>query len=179
MLASVRLARTIRLAIVGSAARNPRAISSVVRPPSSRRVSAILASVDSTGWQEMNISRSRSSSIFPVVQHGVELGGSAVLRRFQFAAEQVQLAAEPFVPADLVDGPVLGGEHEPGAGVGRDALGRPLLQRGDEGVLRQFLRQADVPDQPGQAGDDPGRLEPPHRLDRAMRRRVRSVVRGH
>ena len=46
---------------LGSAARNPRAISSVVRPPSRRRVRAIRASVDSTGWQEMNISRSRSS----------------------------------------------------------------------------------------------------------------------
>jgi hypothetical protein len=43
----------------------------------------------------------------------------------------------------------------PGAGVGRDALGGPLFQRSDQGVLRQFLGQADVPDQPGQAGDDP------------------------
>ena len=49
LLASVCLARVIRLAIVASGARNPRAISSVVRPPSRRRVSAIRASVDSTG----------------------------------------------------------------------------------------------------------------------------------
>ena len=59
--ASVRLARTMRCAIVGSGTRNARAISSVVRPPSSRSVSATRASVDSTGWQAVNISRSRSS----------------------------------------------------------------------------------------------------------------------
>ena len=42
--ASVRLARTIRWAIVGSGTRNARAISSVVSPPSSRSVSATRAS---------------------------------------------------------------------------------------------------------------------------------------
>jgi len=37
--------------------------SSVVSPASSRSVSAVLASVDNSGWQAMNISRSRSSPI--------------------------------------------------------------------------------------------------------------------
>jgi hypothetical protein len=54
----MRLARMIRFAIVDSAARSPRAISSVVRPPSKRSVRTTRASMDSTGWQEMNISRS-------------------------------------------------------------------------------------------------------------------------
>ncbi len=113
-----------------------------------------------------------------LVQDVVELGGGPVRRGFQLAAEQVQLAGQPFVPADPVDGPVPGGQHEPAAGVGRDAVGGPLLQGGDQGVLRQFLGQPDVPEQPGQARDDPGRLQPPHRLDRAMRR-LRTSVRGH
>ena len=43
--ASVRLARTMRWAMVGSGTRNARAISSVVRPPSRRSVSATRASV--------------------------------------------------------------------------------------------------------------------------------------
>ena len=47
--ASVRLARTIRWATVGSGTRNARAISSVVRPPSRRSVSATRASVERTG----------------------------------------------------------------------------------------------------------------------------------
>ena len=59
--ASVRLARTMRCAIVGSGTRNARAISSVVRPPSSRSVSATRASVESTGWHAVKTSRSRSS----------------------------------------------------------------------------------------------------------------------
>src|SRR5439155_455080 len=56
----VRLARTIRCATVDSGTRNARAISSVVSPPSSRSVSATRASVESTGWQAMNMRRSRS-----------------------------------------------------------------------------------------------------------------------
>src|SRR6266545_2683329 len=59
--ASVRLARTIRWATVDSGARNARAISPVVRPPNSRRVSATRASFDRTGWQHTNNSRRRSS----------------------------------------------------------------------------------------------------------------------
>src|SRR6266567_845879 len=59
--ARVRLARTIRWAMVGSAARKARAISSVVRPPSSRNVRATRPAVGRIGWQEMKISRSRSS----------------------------------------------------------------------------------------------------------------------
>ena len=55
------LARTSRLAIVGSLARNARAISAVVSPASVRRVSATRASSASAGWQQVNISRSRSS----------------------------------------------------------------------------------------------------------------------
>src|SRR6266536_1373506 len=58
---SVRLARTIRWATVASGTRYARAISSVVRPPSSRRVRATRASVERTVWQEMNMRRSKSS----------------------------------------------------------------------------------------------------------------------
>ena len=43
--------------MVGSGTRNARAISSVVSPPSRRRVSATRASVDSTGWQATRTSR--------------------------------------------------------------------------------------------------------------------------
>jgi hypothetical protein len=49
--------------LVGSDTRNARAISFVVSPPIIRRVRAIRASGDSTGWHAMKISRSRSSSI--------------------------------------------------------------------------------------------------------------------
>src|SRR5262249_37270122 len=59
--ARVRLARTMRWATVASGTRNARAISSVVRPPSRRSVSATRDSVGRTGWQAVNTRRRRSS----------------------------------------------------------------------------------------------------------------------
>ena len=56
-----RLARTSRLAIVGSGTRKARAISSVVSPPSVRSVSATCASTASAGWQHVKMSSRRSS----------------------------------------------------------------------------------------------------------------------
>src|SRR6266705_1385015 len=58
----LRLARTRRTAMVCSVTRKDRATSLVDRPPSSRRVSATCASVDSAGWQQVKMRRSRSSS---------------------------------------------------------------------------------------------------------------------
>ena len=74
--------------------------------------------------------------IVKIVKDGVELCGSVLLCGLHRAAEQAELASEPFVAADPVDGPVLGCQHEPRTGPGRDALGWPLLQSGDEGILR-------------------------------------------
>src|SRR5438067_2324368 len=48
--------------MVASGTRNARAISGVVRPPSSRSVSAARPSGESTGWQEMKTSRRPSSA---------------------------------------------------------------------------------------------------------------------
>ena len=70
--------------------------------------------------------------------------------------------------AELVDGAVLGRGHQPGARVVRDARLRPLLERGDQRVLRQLLGQADVAHHARQAGDEPRRLDPPDRVDGAM-----------
>ena len=47
--------------IVSSGTRKARAISSVLRPPSARRVSATCASSPSAGWQHVKTSSSRSS----------------------------------------------------------------------------------------------------------------------
>src|SRR5438552_3629421 len=61
----LRLARARRCAIVGSATRNDRATSLVDRPPSSRNVSATWASMESAGWQQVKMRRSRSSCTGP------------------------------------------------------------------------------------------------------------------
>ena len=74
---------------------------------------------------------------------------------------------------------MLRGGHEPGARVVRDARLRPLLERGDESVLRELLGEADVAHDPREAGDEPGRLDPPDRVDRAMGVGSRHGYRSH
>src|SRR5207249_11297831 len=49
----------------------------------------------------------------------------------------------------------------------RDPSLRPLLERGDERVLREILGQPDVTHYPGESGDEPGGLDPVDRVDRA------------
>ena len=56
-------ARTSRCCMADSVVRNARAISDVCRPPSVRSVSATRASGASAGWQQVKISRSRSSGM--------------------------------------------------------------------------------------------------------------------
>lgn len=57
------------------------------------------------------------------------------------------------------------GGHEPGTGILGNARLWPLLKRGNEGVLGQFLGDADVAYDARESGDHARRLDPPHRLD--------------
>ena len=65
----------------------------------------------------------------------------------------------------VVDGPSLGHRGEPGAGVERGAVARPLAEGVDQGVLGQVFGQSDVAHKGGHGGDDPGKLHPEDRLD--------------
>ncbi len=56
--------------------------------------------------------------------------------------------------------------RQPGARIVRDALGRPPFHGRDQGVLREFLGQADVVDHPQERRDDPRGLLPPDDADR-------------
>src|SRR6266516_467506 len=76
----LRLARTRRWAMAGSAIRKARATSSVRSPPSSRRVSAIWASGASAGWQHVKISRSRSSGTGPTSCAPARSGSTSAAR---------------------------------------------------------------------------------------------------
>ena len=62
---------------------------------------------------------------------------------------------------------MLGGGHEPGARVVRDARLGPLLERGDERLLGEILGEPDVAHQAGDARDQPRGLDPPDGLDGA------------
>src|SRR5205807_9785486 len=70
--------------------------------------------------------------------------------------------------AKLVDGAMFRGGHEPGTGILGNARLWPLLKRGNEGVLGQFLGDADVAYDARESGDHARRLDPPHRLDGTM-----------
>ena len=89
--AILRLARTMRLPIVGSATRNARAISPVVMPPSTRSVSATRADGSKAGWQQVKISRSRSSTI---ALSSSMSGSSSALRRVNSARRSARSATD-------------------------------------------------------------------------------------
>lgn len=63
---------------------------------------------------------------------------------------------------------MLRGAHEPGAGIVRHSRLGPFLERDDERVLREILREADVADNAREAGNQLCRLDPPNRVDGAM-----------
>ena len=152
--------------MVGSGTRNARAISSVVRPPSRRSVSATRASVDSTGWQAVNISRSRSS---PTSSSSAasRSGDRALLLRLELVADLLVLAFEHRVAAEAVDRAVLCGRHQPRARIVGHARQRPLFERGDQRVLREILGEADVADDARQPRDDLRRFDAPDGVDRS------------
>jgi len=173
----VRFARTMRWAIVGFRDEKARAISSVVRPQSKRSVSAARASVESTGWQATKTRRSRSSpmsSSMPLDQGGFAIGPRDLLLSSHLAGELLVLALEELVAPVVIERAVLGGGHEPGARVVRNARPGPGLERGEESVLRELLGETDVAHPAREAGDDLGRLDLPDRFDRAVRGRCRS-----
>jgi hypothetical protein len=78
------------------------------------------------------------------------------------------LTLEQRLPAQQIDRTVLGGLHQPCAGVVGDARLWPLLQRRHECVLREIFGHADVADDTGETSDDLRRLDAPHRVDGLM-----------
>ena len=157
----------MRCAIVGSATRNARAISSVVSPPSRRSVSATLRLGRQHGMTRRE-DQAQEVVADVIVQRGVEGVGLAGLLRVDFVAQLRVLTVEKLPPAKLVDGAVLGGCHQPGARVVRNARRRPALQCGHQRVLRQIFGEPDVPHHARQPGNESRRLDAPDRVDRLM-----------
>src|SRR3979490_1906 len=114
-----------------------------------------------------------------IVDRGFEIRHRHLLLGLDFAAEFLVLALEPLVSAQEIDCAVLRRSHQPGARVVRDARLRPLLERGDESVLRQLLGMADVTHDPRETRDDPGGLNPPDCVNHAMCIGSRHGYRSH
>ena len=153
--------------MVGSGTRKARAISSVVRPPSRRSVSAMRASVESTGWQAVNTRRNRSSPIV-IVERGIEIWLRHLLLDLELVTELLMFSFEQLVAAEEIDRSMLRARHQPSAGPFRDARFGPLLERRDEGLLRQLLGNADVAHHAGETGDQLRLLDPKDGIDGAV-----------
>ncbi len=78
------------------------------------------------------------------------------------------LAFEAGVAAEVIHGAVFGGGHEPRARIVRDARLGPLFKCSDQGILREVFGEADITHNPRKPGNEPGRLDPPDRVDSAM-----------
>ena len=103
-----------------------------------------------------------------IVQRRVEIRLPRLLLDFELVTELLMLAFAQAVAAEDVDRPMLRGGHEPRAGIVRNAGPRPLLERRDEGVLGEFLGEADIADDPRQSGDELRLLDPPDGVDGAV-----------
>ena len=103
-----------------------------------------------------------------VVERGIEVRRRTFSLGLDLATELGVLAFDQLLAAQPIDGAMFRGGHQPGARlVGNARLG-PLLECGDEGVLRQLLGNTDVTHEARQAGDEPCLLDPPDRVDGAM-----------
>ncbi len=114
-----------------------------------------------------------------VVHRGLEIAGEGRLPLLEVLTELAVLPVEHLVAAEVIDGAMLGGRHQPGAGVVRDARRRPLFERRHERVLREVFGQPDVAHDAREAGDDLRRLDAPDRVDRPMGVGSRHGYRSH
>ena len=155
------------------AVRKARAISSVVRPQTSRSVSATCASGGSAGWQQVKISRSRSSS----TPSSSVLAASSRLRRRaarRARASDASNRARRRMPSIALKRPV---ETSHARGLaGTPSRGHCSDRRG-EGVVQRLLGEVEVAEQADQRGEDAARLGAVDGVDRSRTRRSSSLTR--
>jgi hypothetical protein len=96
-----------------------------------------------------------------VVQSFVNIGNDGALAGIQIAAHIGVLAIEHPVAAEVIDGPMLGGSHEPGARIVRDTRLWPLFEGGNQSVLREFFGHPDITHDTREAGDEARGFDPP------------------
>src|SRR5437868_9141600 len=105
---------------------------------------------------------------------GVEFGfivcHGGFLLGIEFAADLFVLPLQKLAAAKMIQSAMLGGGHQPCAGIVRYTGAGPLLERGDQSVLREFFGQAHVADDTCKCSDDSGGLNAPDSIDCLMRR---------
>jgi hypothetical protein len=103
-----------------------------------------------------------------IVGPGFHFGGCFHLPALKATPQFLMLLFGPFVPPQMINRPMLRGCHQPGAGITRDAIARPLFECRDESILRQFFGHPDVADNPRDSGDQAGGFDPPDGVDGQM-----------
>jgi hypothetical protein len=103
-----------------------------------------------------------------VIEGVVEGPNGGCLLVFELVSQLGVFALEKLLAAEQIDGAMLGGRHQPRAGVAGHAFARPLLERGDERVVREILGRLEIAGNPRQGGDQAGRLDAPDGIDRSM-----------
>ena len=113
----------------------------------------------SEGWQDQE--DQPQDVVLDVVDLVVEVGHPCLLPA-PGVLELGHLAAQRVGAPEVVDTAALGRRHQPGRRVVGDPRHRPLLQRGEQRVLREVLGQVDVTRHPGESTkNEAGRLGPP------------------
>jgi len=100
-----------------------------------------------------------------IVDRRREVGLRTDLPLLELATKMLMFAVLHLAASQMIDGAMFGRRHEPGAGIVRHSGLGPLLQRGDQRVLRQVFCDADITDHPCQTSDESGGFDPPDRID--------------
>jgi hypothetical protein len=100
-----------------------------------------------------------------LVERRLELLHTRFLPLLELVSKLFVFAIDELAAAEVVDRAAFGDGHQPCAGISRDAGLGPLLERGDERVVREVFGKAHVSHDSRDAGDDLRRLDAPHRID--------------
>jgi hypothetical protein len=168
--ASVRFARTMRCAIVGSGTKNARAIASVVRPPARRSEGDLR--FEGEQWmasrknEPQNIVAGNTAGL--VVECFVPFVFDVSTVRVGIAGKRFVFSRRHLLPTNCIHAAILRARHEPRARIFRHAVPRPLFERGDKRILRELFGEPRVPHYAREAGDQLRRFEPENCLNRAL-----------
>ena len=130
-------------------------------------MSATRASGASAGWQQVKISRRRSSgdlALALVGEHRLVLG-RALARSARAARARRSFPRQRALAPQAVDRLVARDAGDPGARVVGHALPRPALERDDERLLDRVLGDVEVTEDADQGRDRPPRLVPEQAVD--------------
>jgi hypothetical protein len=103
-----------------------------------------------------------------LINLGLDGVAAELLFHLKLVPEQGMLVREHAGAAQLIERTILGGGHEPGAGVVGDPGAWPCFEGTQECLLRQLLGQPDIAHPPCERCDQVRRLDAPDCIDGAM-----------